>query len=725
MADSSNYTVFARKYRPQTFEELVGQEHVARTLGNAINAGRVAHAFLFTGVRGVGKTTTARLLAKALNCETGPTASPCNECQVCQDITAGVDMDVQEIDGASNNSVEDVRRLQESLPFRPARDRFKIVIVDEVHMLSSGAFNAFLKTLEEPPEHVKFIFATTEAHKVPVTIRSRCQRYDFRLIPQGVIAGAVKRILENEEVKADDDAVGIVAQEAGGSMRDALTLLDQLVAFGGKELVGDTVSQHLGIASRAAVQGMATALLDGNPKTVLKAVSAMTNRGADPLHFIRQLLQFLRDLVVLRVTEADTSLVDLVDEERNNARTLSGSHDPLELQRVFAAATKLVDDIARASAPKLVLEMGLVRIATRPRLQDLGSLLGRLERLEQVLAGQGPGGGSGGGGNGGGGRGAAGRGAAGGGAPSSGTGGPAGGYRRGGPSASAGAQAAGASSPGTSTPSAAPRPPAAGMHARSPEQTPFPQGSAPQRGPARDGSPQRQGQTHPTAPMRGEQRTPSEESPPTGPKPSHSEQRRPEGRPEERRPEERRPEGRPEQRRPEEPRPEGRPEQRGPESAGQAASSPARAPHPATSNGAPPRLRRAAMQEWESIVGALKEARPALAAILEHGIPRVVSAEKIVISFQRNSFYGRQAESPASQQCIFDAAIKHFGVKPELEIRFDADSGGNTVASVEAGRRSARVQQRRREAAQHPIVLDALAVFPESRGHIGVRLEGH
>src|SRR5690349_2722356 len=244
------YTVFARKYRPQTFDELVGQEHVARTIGNAIATGRVAHAFLFTGVRGVGKTTTARLLAKSLNCETGPSLKPCNACGPCMDITAGRDTDVQEIDGASNNSVDDVRRLQETLPFRPSRDRFKIVIVDEVHMLSTGAFNAFLKTLEEPPPHVKFIFATTESHKVPVTIRSRCQRYDFRLIPQPVIVERIRQILKAEQIEADDEAYAIVAREAAGSMRDALTLLDQVVAFSGSTLLGREVSEKLGIADR-------------------------------------------------------------------------------------------------------------------------------------------------------------------------------------------------------------------------------------------------------------------------------------------------------------------------------------------------------------------------------------------------------------------------------------------------------------------------------------------
>src|SRR5689334_13715312 len=223
-----SYLVLARKWRPQTFDDLVGQEHVSRTLANAIATNRVAHAFLFTGVRGVGKTTSARIMAKALNCEKGPTATPCLVCSPCKEIAAGADVDVQEIDGASYNGVDEVRRLQESLPYRPARDRHKIIIVDEVHMLSQNAWNAFLKTLEEPPPHVKFIFATTEVHKVPITILSRVQRFDFKLIATQVIAARLRYVLEQEKIQADDGAISIVAREAAGSMRDAMSLLDQL-----------------------------------------------------------------------------------------------------------------------------------------------------------------------------------------------------------------------------------------------------------------------------------------------------------------------------------------------------------------------------------------------------------------------------------------------------------------------------------------------------------------
>jgi DNA polymerase-3 subunit gamma/tau len=236
-----SYLVLARKWRPKTFADLVGQEHVAQTLRNAIAQDRLAHAFLFTGARGVGKTTIARVLAKSLNCLSakGPTAEPCATCAACDEIAKGIDVDVKEIDGASNNSVEDVRRLQESLPYLPQRDRFKVVIIDEVHMLSTGAFNALLKTMEEPPPHVKFIFATTEVHKVPITILSRCQRYDFKLIPTQRIRERIEFILKEEGIAHDDASVALVAREAAGSMRDALSLLDQVIAGATDKLDGN------------------------------------------------------------------------------------------------------------------------------------------------------------------------------------------------------------------------------------------------------------------------------------------------------------------------------------------------------------------------------------------------------------------------------------------------------------------------------------------------------
>jgi DNA polymerase-3 subunit gamma/tau len=378
-----SYTVLARKYRPQTFADLVGQEHVTRALGNAIATGRVAHAFLFTGVRGVGKTTSARILAKALNCERGPTADPCNVCDACLQITQGTDLDVLEIDGASNNSVEDVRRLQESIPFRPARGRFKIVIVDEVHMLSTGAFNAFLKTLEEPPAHVKFIFATTESHKVPVTIRSRCQRYDFRLIPQPVIVERVRQILKAEQIEADDEALSIVAREAAGSMRDALTLLDQVVAFSGSSLLGHEVTEKLGIADREHLHQLVQAVLSGDGKAGLEVIDRLASQGLDLLHFTRQWLDLVRDMVVLEVAHDKPHLVELSAEESKRARELAKTTSLLELQRVFAGIAKLVDEVATANAPRTILEMGVVRLCTRPKLEDLATLIARVEQLAQ------------------------------------------------------------------------------------------------------------------------------------------------------------------------------------------------------------------------------------------------------------------------------------------------------------------------------------------------------
>src|SRR5882724_8373709 len=326
-----SYLVLARKWRPQTFSDLVGQEHVSRTLANAIDTNRVAHAFLFTGVRGVGKTTSARIMAKALNCEKGPTATPCLVCSPCREIAAGSDLDVQEIDGASYNGIDEVRRLQESLPYRPARDRYKIFIVDEVHMLSQSAWNAFLKTLEEPPPHVKFIFATTEVHKIPITILSRVQRFDFKLIATQVIAARLRYVLEQEKIDSDDAALGIVAREATGSMRDAMSLLDQVIAWGGAKLTGEDVARVLGVASRQVLHDIAAALVGGDAARALEIVSELSNQGFDTAHVARDLLGLLRDIVVAKVCKEPGTLLDLADEEVRDVKRLAEASDADDL----------------------------------------------------------------------------------------------------------------------------------------------------------------------------------------------------------------------------------------------------------------------------------------------------------------------------------------------------------------------------------------------------------
>ena len=395
-----SYLVLARKWRPQRFEDLVGQDHVSRTLANAIASGRVAHAFLFTGVRGVGKTTSARILAKALNCmgpaddpkhgaDYGPTITPCLKCAACVEIAQGSDMDVREIDGASYNGVDEVRKLQDSLPYRPARDRYKIFIVDEVHMLSTNAWNAFLKTLEEPPAHVKFIFATTEVHKVPVTILSRVQRFDFKLISTQMIAARLREVLIAENIETDEAAISIVAREAAGSMRDAMSVLDQVIAWGGQKLVGVDVARVLGVASHSVLYELSSALLGGDAARSLSIVAELANQGYDIAHVARDLLSLLRNLVVAKVVKEPEGLLDLPDEEARDVQQLAAGAEADDLNRLYHGFSQGFDEVVKSERPRMALEMLLVRMARRPPLLPIDDLVSRLAALERRLSGGG------------------------------------------------------------------------------------------------------------------------------------------------------------------------------------------------------------------------------------------------------------------------------------------------------------------------------------------------
>ncbi|MBX3027233.1 DNA polymerase III subunit gamma/tau [bacterium] len=378
------YLVSARRWRPQTFEDLVGQEHVARTLSNAIRAGRVAHAFLFTGVRGVGKTTAARVLAKALNCERGPTPTPCNECANCREITAGSAVDVLEIDGASNTGVDDVREIIENVRYQAAKSRFKIYIIDEVHMLSNSAFNALLKTLEEPPPHVKFIFATTDPHKLPATVQSRCQRYDFRRIPLRQVVARLRQIVDADGVAISDRALFTLAREGEGSMRDAQSLLDQVLA--GADVADAAVLDVLGLADRAVIAALADAVIDRDPARVLAPLDDAYKRGCDLRRFTRDLLEHFRNLAVAKVSNGAV-LPDMADDELAALRAQAARAAAVDCDRAFHVLLAADEEVARTPYPKLVLEMALLKLATLPALLPIEEVLQRLADLEARLRG--------------------------------------------------------------------------------------------------------------------------------------------------------------------------------------------------------------------------------------------------------------------------------------------------------------------------------------------------
>ncbi len=371
---AESYTVLARRYRPQQFRDLVGQEAVAQALANALESGRVAHAYLFTGARGVGKTSCARILAKALNCVKGPTATPCDACEVCKAVASGEDVDVLEIDAASNRGIDDVREIRQAVRSRPGRARFKVYIVDEVHMLSKEAFNALLKTLEEPPPHVKFILATTEVQKIPVTILSRCQRFDFPGISLPRIAERLRDVVKAEGLEADDDALELVARRAGGSMRDAQSLLDQLLAFGGERLTSEQVHAMLGTAHDDRVAELAAAVLNQEPRQALDLLAQAAGEGLQLGELLDQLLDYWRDLMVVHCAGEQARDLSVPARHRD---ALVRQAKALQLDTVLAGLDILAATKARlrtSSHARTLVEMAVLRLGRLEQLVALSQL---------------------------------------------------------------------------------------------------------------------------------------------------------------------------------------------------------------------------------------------------------------------------------------------------------------------------------------------------------------
>ncbi|MHC4911832.1 MAG: DNA polymerase III subunit gamma/tau [Planctomycetota bacterium] len=375
------YTVLARKYRSQTFDEVIGQDPISQTLTNAIKTDKVAHAYLFAGTRGVGKTTMARILAKALNCLSvdAPTIQPCCKCDSCTAINVGEDIDVIEIDGASNNSVDEVRRLRENAIYRPARCRFKIYIIDEVHMLSASAFNALLKILEEPPSHVKFIFATTEPNKVIPTVQSRCQRFDFTNISPRFIAEQLKRILKQEEIECEDDLILSLAKMANGSMRDGLSLLDRLISTGVQPLTIGLLEEFLGCPNTEKICDLIAKIGDGDAAGTLAATKDLISTGLAEAQIADALIDYMRDLLVVKSAGVDTEMLVLTAEQRKRAGELAEKFDTAGLVYNITALERLRWTIKNSDTPRALLDASLLRLTLSEHFLNVDELLSQLK----------------------------------------------------------------------------------------------------------------------------------------------------------------------------------------------------------------------------------------------------------------------------------------------------------------------------------------------------------
>ncbi|MCG6910969.1 MAG: DNA polymerase III subunit gamma/tau [Deltaproteobacteria bacterium] len=380
-----SYLVLARKYRPQTFDDVVQQDHVTRTIANAIASERVAHAILFTGPRGTGKTTIARILAKAMNCEKGPTQTPCNACRSCREITGGSGADVYEIDGASNNGVDQIRELRGNIKYMPAHSRFKIYIIDEVHMLSTPAFNALLKTLEEPPPHIMFLMATTEPQKIPVTILSRCQRHDLKRMDGDAIAGHMAAICRSEGIDTAPKALDRIAEQAGGSMRDALSLLDQVISGVSGPVSLEAVNDILGVVDRQSITDIAEAILNRDLTSVLEIVAGVYAFGHSIPEFHAALIRYFRDLAVIKLVAAPNRVLDLPEKEIRSMQARVQKVSSLHINQILEMLFKAEKEIRWSTNPKMAFEIEMIRLHEVTPLLPIGDLIEKLDELRKTV----------------------------------------------------------------------------------------------------------------------------------------------------------------------------------------------------------------------------------------------------------------------------------------------------------------------------------------------------
>lgn len=382
-----SYQVIARKYRPQTFTDLIGQEHITRTLGNALEQKRLHQAYIFSGARGTGKTTTARILAKGLNCRTGITSTPCLSCASCQEIAVGNSIDVLEIDAASNTGVDNVRDvIINNISIAPARDRYKVFVIDEVHMLSNNAFNALLKTLEEPPAHVIFIMATTELHKVPDTILSRCQQFEFRYIPVDKTAQRLREIAVAEKITISDAALRQIARAGAGSLRDAQSAFDQVIAFCGTDIKAEDVTASLGLVGEKTLLDFIAAIAAQDSPGILNLVDELDSRGYDLRNFTRELMAYLRHMLVIKAGITSTRVLTVAEAESVALEELAAQFSAADLVRFFHLLAATEKEIKDSPHPRFQLEIGLIRMAQAVRLRSLDELIARLEALEGKLS---------------------------------------------------------------------------------------------------------------------------------------------------------------------------------------------------------------------------------------------------------------------------------------------------------------------------------------------------